>query len=391
MQSFKSLIALSTTALLAACGGGGGSSAPTSTPAVVTPTPVNPTASIKSSTDQTVAGTNITLTWSSTNATTCTASGAWAGDVGASGTKDVSPVAGASQYTVTCGTATSTANVNALPSAYAVPDSNFEAVLVAQGLDDVVDGKVNTVKALTATELKITAPAGITDMTGLEAFRNLTKLQVEQQTGLTKIDVTALTKLTAFNVWNSPITTIDVSKNTALVTLGLSQTELTTVDVSALVNIEELALHNDVDNPEAKTYPYGVTKGLTSLNVSKNVNLKRLYVGFNRLTAIDVSANTKLTDFWGVYNQFVDLDFSKNSALSIIVLTNTTKMTSPLKSLNIKGVAGNGVPTRLYTTNNPLLKEIRVTSLKAIQDYLATKPADASGYFQDSWTAFTQQ
>jgi hypothetical protein len=63
-------------------------------------------------------GTSATLTWSSTNATTCVASGSWSGSLPVSGTQSVTPQQnGNYSYTLTCngdgGSATATANLSA--------------------------------------------------------------------------------------------------------------------------------------------------------------------------------------------------------------------------------------------------------------------------------------
>src|SRR4029450_7510388 len=57
-----------------------------------------------------------TLTWTSTNATSCTASGDWTGSKATSGTAPVGPLATGKSYTLACtgagGTATQTASVS---------------------------------------------------------------------------------------------------------------------------------------------------------------------------------------------------------------------------------------------------------------------------------------
>lgn len=79
----------------AACGGygGGGNTTPAVTPTVnlsVQPTTIT-------------LGQSATLTWSTTDASTCTADGAWTGTQSTSGTQSVTPAAaGSSQYTLTC-------------------------------------------------------------------------------------------------------------------------------------------------------------------------------------------------------------------------------------------------------------------------------------------------
>lgn len=98
--------------LLVSCGGGGGgggaSSAPTTTsnPVIV---------SIGASPTALTVGQTTTLTWSSSNATGCQATGAWSGTVALSGTQLVTPpAAGTFTYTLTCdGVASSTSVVAA--------------------------------------------------------------------------------------------------------------------------------------------------------------------------------------------------------------------------------------------------------------------------------------
>jgi hypothetical protein len=60
-----------------------------------------PTVSISASPTSITAGNSSTLTWSSTNATTCTASGSWSGTQSTSGTLSVSPST-TSTYTLSC-------------------------------------------------------------------------------------------------------------------------------------------------------------------------------------------------------------------------------------------------------------------------------------------------
>ena len=76
---------------LAGCGGGGGSSTPA------------PVITMSLSAPKVSLGKSSTLTWSSTNATSCTASGAWAGTQTASGTSSQTPTtSGQLAYTLTC-------------------------------------------------------------------------------------------------------------------------------------------------------------------------------------------------------------------------------------------------------------------------------------------------
>src|ERR1700678_4447561 len=83
--------------------GGGGSSPPV--------TGVPPTVSLSSNSIDVFVGQPITLTWSSTGATSCNAGGAWSGTQPVSGSQSVTPTtAGNSTYTLTCMGAGGSAN-----------------------------------------------------------------------------------------------------------------------------------------------------------------------------------------------------------------------------------------------------------------------------------------
>ncbi len=76
-------------------GGGGGGGAPAPEP--------SPTSSLSSSSSSVLIDTPVTLTWSSTNATSCTATGTWSGTKATSGSEDVTiATPGLNQFTITC-------------------------------------------------------------------------------------------------------------------------------------------------------------------------------------------------------------------------------------------------------------------------------------------------
>ena len=87
--------------LLAACGGGGGGSSPPPQ-APPTPPPPEPTVALSSDALSIEEGQSVQLTWSSTNATSCAASGAWTGPLATSGTQTVGPLTVPSNFVVTC-------------------------------------------------------------------------------------------------------------------------------------------------------------------------------------------------------------------------------------------------------------------------------------------------
>ena len=119
-----SLYILTSTFILASCGGGGGGggSAP------VAPSNPAPVINLSISSSSVVTGTEVTLTWSSSNASSCTANGAWSGSKDTSGNEAIVVIeSGSLSFGLTCtGTSSSsktvTLNVNPALNAYAYID-----------------------------------------------------------------------------------------------------------------------------------------------------------------------------------------------------------------------------------------------------------------------------
>ena len=94
-------------------------------PIAVTPTT---TVTLSASPTTVMAGSASTLTWSSTNATSCTASGSWSGSQATQGSVSTGALNSASTYSLSCtgtsGTASATATVGVTPVSTAPPPSS---------------------------------------------------------------------------------------------------------------------------------------------------------------------------------------------------------------------------------------------------------------------------
>lgn len=159
------------------------------------------------------------------------------------------------------------------------PDENFRD-RVAFYCDKDDDGTLSQDELNGVTELYV-AHAYIKDLTGIELFPNLEKLDCKNN-NLTCLDVSKNTKLTKLYCEFNQLTGLDLSKNTALTKL-------------------DCAL-----NP------------LTSLDVSNNTALTYLDCNYNQLTGLDLSQNTALTKLGCHDNQLTSLDLSKNTALDTL-------------------------------------------------------------------------
>lgn len=160
-----------------------------------------------------------------------------------------------------------------------IPDNNFKQKLLTSSTGNDVakdvdgnnmkidvnnDGEIQESEALNVYELRI-ASSSIADLTGIEAFTNLTFLYC------------------SFN----NLEAIDVSNNTNLVDLVCSSNELTAIDVSNNINLVNL---NCMSN------------NLTTIDLSNNVNLYNLIIDSNDISSLDFSNNPSIGNFRALNN-----------------------------------------------------------------------------------------
>ena len=86
--------------LLAGCGGGGGGGGSNDSPS--RPTAGAPTVTIAASPASISSGGTTTLNWTSTNASSCTASGGWSGTKATSGSQQITALTQSATFTLTC-------------------------------------------------------------------------------------------------------------------------------------------------------------------------------------------------------------------------------------------------------------------------------------------------
>jgi Leucine-rich repeat (LRR) protein len=191
-----------------------------------------------------------------------------------------------------------------------VPDDKFEQALIDLGYDTTLDDYVLTANISVVTVLLVTNK-GISDLTGIEAFTALTRLDCNNNQ-LTSVDLSKNTALTELYIGENQLTSLDVSKNTALTSLMCGENQLTSLDVSKNTLLWRLGCYKNQ---------------LTSLDVSKNTALTNLICWQNQLTSLDVRKNTALTELTCIGNQLTSLDVSKNTALTSLTC-NDNQLTS---------------------------------------------------------------
>jgi surface protein len=238
-----------------------------------------------------------------------------------------------------------------------IPDANFKTALLEDlAINSTDDGEITLQEAEAFTGEIDVQNLGINDLTGIEAFSNITQLDINRN-NLTEVDLSNNKELTHLVAYTNNFTSIDLSNNTKITNLNLNSNALGTLDVSNLpdlftlqcrsceltaldisantvlefltINANSLSTIDVAQNTVLKTFNVN-GNNLSTLDVTSNVNLTTLSIGSNELTAIDVSQNTLLVSLDIGFNAITAIDVSALSNLQVLVLTD-----NPIQNINL--------------------------------------------------------
>ncbi len=147
-----------------------------------------------------------------------------------------------------------------------------------------------------------------TELTSLDVSNN-TELRAlyTQACGLTELDLTNNVKLNALSCWGNSLSTLDLTKNVELTSLNCSQNGLNALDVTKNVDLTTLTCNE---------------LALTSLDLSNNVNLDELTCNDNLLESLDLSNHTALKYLHCENNKLTSLDVTANTELLTLYCQN---------------------------------------------------------------------
>jgi len=267
-----------------------------------------------------------------------------------------------------------------------IPDIKFEQLLLNEGYDEVLDGKIPTNVAAGISNLSL-YNMGISDLTGINAFTSLYSLDL-QGNYLTNLDALigmswitslycsenefvnldfdglGLTSVETFYCTDSALETINFGDGMPnLVELYLYENNLTALDLSMLQNLYMVECNNNQ---------------LTSLNIAGLQNLGEVDCSNNMLTDIDLSGIIYLGRIDCNENQITSLDFTetpeiyeiecrynKISSLNISGLTNLYNLDCSYNELTQLDLSSAENLENLYCNNN------QITSLSPISNYMS--------------------
>jgi len=204
------------------------------------------------------------------------------------------------------------------PCVVNIPDANFKASLVGNtAINTNGDTEIQCYEANAFAGYMSIYGQGVADLTGIEAFVNMTNL----------------------DAGSNDLTAVDLSQNTKLTMIYLDHNQLTSLGVSTLADLQFLnCTYND----------------LSTLDVTNNAALLNLDCSNNNLSTLDVSQNSNLQYLSCIDNQIETLNLSNNGFLMSLNCANNT-----LTHLNVKN--GNNMNLfGLIAIGNPDLNCIEV-------------------------------
>lgn len=159
---------------------------------------------------------------------------------------------------------------------------------------------------------------GIRSMNGLEAFKNITGL----------------------NVSDNSIQSLNVAPNNKLIYLYAANNNLNSVSIQNLGELDDLMIFGN---------------NLSSINFTGNSKLTKVNVSENNLTGIDLSSLHKLVILVCASNSINTLDVSSNPNLEVLFFANNHIIRAP------------NYPVFIDFTNNPKLIQLNVKNTKITQ------------------------
>ncbi len=225
-----------------------------------------------------------------------------------------------------------------------IPDANFKAALLAHNpvIDTNGDDEIQVTEAEAFTETVDVFSENISELTGIEAFINITGLNCDFNQ-LTNLDLSNNNALTELFCKNNQLTSLVFGDNISNMTIVCRDNQLTSLDVSTCINLYSLICsYND----------------LTSLDLSNNTNLSHIYCGANQLVSLDLPSNDIIVELSCSSNHLTALDLSNHSSLSAFYCPD-----NQLTSLNVKN-GHNHILEYFSSENNPNLTCVEVDNVQ---------------------------
>ncbi|GGF61881.1 leucine-rich repeat domain-containing protein [Wenyingzhuangia marina] len=256
-------------------------------------------------------------------------------------------------------------NPDNLDSKYVfIPDNSFEEILIEQNIDsdNTVDGKIlrsDAEKVYTLDLNKEQHFGNIKNLTGIEGFKNITKLTAVSHE-ITSIDLSHNQLLDTLYLIGNYLKEINFTQNPNLIYIDIQSNELEIIKgLSSATKLKKLnASWNNLEtfniqNPSLEVLHIS-QNFLTELNINEATNLKNLLLTSNKLASLNISSNHKLETLLTSDNRIESINLENNRNLTHLYITSN--------NLNRLDVSNNLKLIELKVDRNPNLTCIKKLS-----------------------------
>ncbi|MCD9610216.1 InlB B-repeat-containing protein [Tenacibaculum maritimum] len=208
-----------------------------------------------------------------------------------------------------------------------IPDPNFKAYLIKNSfINTNNDDEIQVTEATKYSEYihipnrEQSESKKIKDLTGIEAFINLTELNCNYNL-ISQLNLSKNTKLKRVHCSNNKLTSLNIGSNLVLEELYVDNNQITNLDTSNALNLIKLAVNSNQ---------------ISTIDLSKNLNLKDFSCSNNQLTELSTIHNKNLEWLLCKNNQLTNLDLSgmrnlivadcSNNQIADLTISNTPKL-----------------------------------------------------------------
>ncbi|OYU82684.1 MAG: hypothetical protein CFE24_14550 [Flavobacterium sp. BFFFF2] len=230
----------------------------------------------------------------------------------------------------------------------AISDPNFEQELINQGIDvnQVADGQVLTsaISNITTLTLNSETAANIVNLEGIQAFTALQELMISAHS-LQTINLLQNQFLKKLFIYNPLFSYLNISNNLNLETFYLFfANQMTNIDISSNINLKDVEIGYF---------------NLTQLNVSNNIKLEKLLIRSTQVSMLDITHNTALKNLYCNNNPINLIEVSQNVMLEKLLIWNT-----PISSIDVS----NNEFLRTLDINNTAVQNIDISQNALLEE-----------------------
>jgi plastocyanin len=319
-----------------------------------------PTVSLSANPISVVSGGSSTLTWASTNATSCTASDGWSGTLATSGSQILTNLTTTATYTLTCTGTGGTASANA---AVTVTTPDTSAPTIPSGLS-------GTAISSSQINLKWTASTDDVGVTGYKIFRN--SVQVGTSTTASYSD----TGLSPSTTYSYTVSAYDAAVNSSNLSNGFSVATLS-------INTAPVSIIDFAFTPNSITVPVGTTVAWTNMGTRSHTVTENTG-SFDSGTILPEAQSFHQFTVPGTYPYHCSIH---TSMVGTVIVTPPLDTTAPSIPTNLSGTTISSSQINLTWTAST--DDVGVTGYKIFRNGTQVGASTTTSYSDTGLTANT--